>query len=403
MAKDQNSGTRENEIDLIQMIRIIWKRKWFIILSTVLVTGISAVVSLVLPEVYVSRGFLNAYWPYRDVKVEEVKLGKVELNEVGYKIEMAESKKKIELLQQNQLFDRFLRKNINKLGLDNEFISDLDVDTKENIRVMYAYKTGQKQLENKRNFVVGFELECQASTPGDARTLILMLREFISRVIINNEIIEYININLNWEKYKITRNRNRIIALMYELEKLLEREKVMQGLSKEFPILNNPSQTVVVGNEGKHYLSPLQLLAATKIEIAEIKEDLDRIKRESSISTYQVGLLQKFSNLLKDDPEVLINIDLIDKISASFSKSLKNKNPEDELFQIAKNDIEEKLSYFDQLYSYVLRLIADPALPRYPDFPQKKIIVAAAFVIALLLFTFLAFVIETYRLREKTI
>lgn len=397
----QESLSQVKEVDLIQMLLVIWKRKWLILGGTIIVTIIALVITSMLPRVYKSSGFVNAYWPYRDIKEEDVKLKKVDLDDFGFKIEMAESKKIIKLFKDKGLFRRFLEINRERLGLDIDFLNSLDINPDNKIKMVFALEQFKKKQENYKNFVIGYQLQAFGSKPRKVEKMIHVLKEYISRIIINNEIIEYININLNWEKYKLTRNKSRVINCRYDMSKLKERENLLTKLAREFPGLNN-TQVIINSGKNKSFYTPLQQLVSTKIEIADMEERIERIRREDVISAMRMDLLERFNKLIVGKPQVLIIYDMLEKAREVFSKYLDSiKEDNNEFLQMVKSEFEDKLAYFDQLDSYVIRLASNPSLPRNSISPKKKTILIFSFFSGLLIFILIAFLVEAYISRKQ--
>jgi len=397
----QENISHVNDVDLLQMLLVIWKRKWMILAGTIIVSLIALVITSLLPRVYKSSGFVNAYWPYRDIKEEDVKLKKVDLDDFGFKIEMAESKKMIKLFKDKGLFRRFLEVNQERLGLDEGFLNSLDLNPDNKIKMVFALEQSKKKQENYKNFVIGYQLQAFARSPRRVEQMIHVLKEYISRIIINNEIIEYININLNWEKYKLTRNKSRIINCRYDMEKLKERESLLTKLAREFPVLNH-TQVIINSGKNKSFYTPLQQLVSTKIDIADMEERIERIRREDVISAMRMDLLERFNKLIVGKPQVLIIFDMLGKAREVFSKYINSiKEDENEFLQMVKSEFEDKLAYFDQLDSYVIRLASNPSLPRNSISPKKRTILIFSFFAALLIFILIAFLVEAFISRNR--
>ncbi len=392
MSGNDSFNEKKREIDLVLFLRFIWRKKGFILLSTIIVTGISIAISFLLPRVYRSSAFVNSYWPSKDVKGASI--------DIGYKIKLVESENTLTQVLDLDLFEKFAQNNIGKYDFVKRtgLTSDECKNFNKSIAPVHAFDVTGRKAEKKGNFVLGFNVAGEGKNPGKARAQTMLLKEFIASVIVNNEIIEYIKTNLKWETANISRNKNAILHLRYNLNELKGKENEVKKISKDFPSLNDVKQVVIADLKGsRRYLSPLQHLAGIKLEIIEIQGKIERTRRSNSISEYRLDLLKRFNELLQGKQDLSTDAYLMDNIREVFVDFFKQADQRDEVSEIVKNEVEEQLVYFDQLDTYVIRFASDPELPKFPAFPRKIIFAAVPLVFGLIFFTFLAFLIEALR------
>ncbi len=403
MDRRKNDYIEPLEFDIIETMMVLWRRKRIIILGTGFFTVLAIIIVLLLPRTYKSTGFINTYWPYRDIKEKKVKLKDKTIKEIGYVIKLAESKTKIELINNNDKLIDFVKFNKDKLNFSISQINNLD-DLSENnlIKPAYAYKNVKRKLDNKQNFLLGFSLKGLSDSPEKARQKVIMLKEYISCIVLNNEINDYVNINLSFEKGKLLGIDNRISNLRYELQQLKHKEQQIEKLAKDFPILNKGNRIIMSNKDNQTiYLSPLQLQAQLKISIIEKKQLIEKLNWQIIIAKNKIAILQSFSNLINKSDKNFVDMSLINKIYLIFTNHIKvNKNPNEE-FKIAINEIKERLTYFKQLKNYVFQLTSFPTIPKTPVAPKRKLIVSLTFVFSLFLFIVLVIFRETWQNKKR--
>ena len=218
-----------DEIDLVQLVKVLIKRKWVIIGGTIIITLLAVIISLLLPKVYKSEGFFQLGRGV-DVDLDELK-------EIQEKIrkDFQENMLDNQTLQNNMLLNETLQDT--KLMMMNVSIPDYkkyasqftnpqkflqfvkkkrDIeefgDLRQSMRTsedlgqwiepVYAYsKKELKELaQNAKdisNFVLGVQLLGEQAAPEKAQAVVNIIGEFIKDSILYGKLRDYIATGLN--------------------------------------------------------------------------------------------------------------------------------------------------------------------------------------------------------------
>jgi len=402
MDRRKNDIINPAEFDLIGAIMVLWRNKNVIIFGTFIITVISIITVLFLPRTYYSSGFLNTYWPYRDIKEKSVKLKKETVGEIGYKINLVESKNIIALVNDDDKVSGFINSNKKKLNVKGHDEYLLRIVENKLIEPVYAYKRLKKKQDNKNNFIVGFNIKSFGRTPKKAQRNVVILKKYISCVIINKELYEYASINLNWENNKVLNYKNQILKLKFKLNEMTYKEKELSKIVKQFSILNKNNNVILSNkNEKDIFMSPLQVQAQLKIGIIETLQKIKKTNWLNKISDNKILLLEKFSELLKKDGNVSVDLDLIEKLKKIFIKYIDSYKTKSKSVDIAINDVKEKLSYFEQLKDHVFRFTAEPFIPKSAYSPRRTLIVVTTAILSFLLLSLLIILLDNWKKRKN--
>ena len=184
-----------DEIDLVQLVKVLIKRKWVIIGGTIIITLLAVIISLLLPKVYQSEGFFQLGRGI-DVDLEELRDIQDEirkdlqekmvdnqtlqdnmlLNEtlqntelINMNVSMPDYKKYASQFTNLQHFLQFVKKKIKNKELDDLSLDDIrqNIGTSEDlgqwIEPEYAYSKKElkdlaQSMKELKNFVLGVQL-----------------------------------------------------------------------------------------------------------------------------------------------------------------------------------------------------------------------------------------------------
>jgi len=433
---NHNNGAKEfpindYQIDLVGVLRALFKRKWLIISGVIVFTLLSLGLSTILPKVYRSEGFFqfsdpskeqsNALFSTASGLLESSKLMVLsQLKDLG----MLEVLKdlKIEATEPQNFFIitiQDFKKYSSSFGNYQEFIgfvkSNNYLDQKEfeylrtHIRnsrqfsklaqAIYALSkddlrnVGQSLLQEK-NYVVGVELEMEAGQRKTAQRLLTVFGEFIRFRIFYEKLNEYITSHLNEFKVLSGRYDNYILSNTTMLQQLKKKRDALQTLYKKYPAFSQieSRQVIELGQTGERYLS----LVAQIIGVESRILDLERLVESFEIEKRKSELYCEFFNELKKTLDKHHNSgeQVFKEIETAKESFFKKKMPDTPENRAVYNSITIELSRFNTLFYKSLRFVSGPSLPETPEWPKKSLFVILGFFMGGVIFLFIALFLE---------
>jgi capsular polysaccharide biosynthesis protein len=328
----------ENEVELIDYLNILWKRKWLIIIGTLLCMVLTAIVSLVLKPVYEVDAIIQP--------------GKFIVENLAGNFEEVV----VEVPQ--QIADKVKHKSYDvliaaQLNIHEQELPDLKA---ENIRETLLTRIW---LEEK-DIQLGKQI---------LQTLVDLVKKDIDSKIE----IEFNNIDAEIKAFEIDQERR----------------------IKEIEILKNKLK--IIDQRKKDITSEMK---SVKIKIAELeKEQMAVLKKENRSDVESLGLLL-FSNEIQQRMRDydLLNEKLKNERLDEENVHSERQKEEAAISQMNNSiaNLRERKGRIDKT-----KVVKEPTSSINPVFPKKKINVLIAAVVGFALFTFLAFFINYIDSKKK--
>jgi hypothetical protein len=380
---------KQDNIDIVKLVNVLLKRKWLVIIGTLVVVLISAAVSMILPRVYRSEGFIQFSSGGMDTlspDIDELRNKHGEQDSTGLHNNMLLNETLLmnELLLMNQVLEggslmtksmsipdykKYLPQFTDKRKFQL-FLSFLETQQKtgkekqnftgsigNGIEPIYAFN--KKDLSDMGqisrdapNFVVGIKVRNEQSSPQKAQAFVTAFGLFTRDCILYNKLNVYITIQLK---------KTGAASLDYENDIIRDEFKLNQT--------GNPT----------------------------IKENLAFNRRNLQLEELKFDFFSKAKTLLEKEklgqPLLRQCMELKDKLLGTPGV------PEDIVRQV-KNELARDFDILRNLCDSI-RFMSDPSLPSGSISPNKKLIWVVSFVLALCFFVALAFGIEWWKTNKN--
>lgn len=429
-----------DEIDIVHLVKVLIRFKWLIIGGVALSALAVFLLTLAMPRIYKSEGFLQLSQSI-DVDLKEM----MEIQE-KIKYDLKDKYVGSETLFNNMLLNMTLQNNTSLSNLmmmknvslpdykkylpqfsspaqflaflaarpdcDRELLTDIKKSTRipedieKWVEPVHAYsKTELKDLattsRDLKNFVLGVNVSGEQTSPEKARQYVSLLGAFIKNSVIYGKLSEYIESEWSKNKADAFKADNRIIKLNFRLEQLLEKRQQMEEVLKKYPqaSVGGGRELVSVENSGHRFLSPVTQLVGIASSIADIREELSRQQRSKILAELKYRFLTSARRGLEtehfSDPLLKSLLELLD------SGFLEPQTPPDILKEARTEiamDIDAIISLRDEM-----RFISAPSTPNRPIKPQKTLILAITLMASFFLFVTLAITLEWWKSNKKKI
>ena len=263
------NGENGDEIDLVSLFLVIWKRRKLIVFGTLVVTLLAAIISFMTPKGYLSTGFYqlgidgmpNSVFKNISTQVYDPDRLKI----------FADLKKTFTLWEKiNESFKT--SKNI-----------------KNRIKTIYTHsKEDNREIGNlptEKNVILGLELSYQAEDLQVAHDVVSFLGDYIKNCLNYINLFNYIQNGYNNADSDLAKNENSIIANQFQLLQYTNKALDIQAIMTKYPASARiqDRQVVSVQEGGHHYLSPVTQLVGIESNLADIRRgraDLERTKEK---------------------------------------------------------------------------------------------------------------------------
>jgi LPS O-antigen subunit length determinant protein (WzzB/FepE family) len=429
-----------DEIDLVQLVKVLIKRKWVIIGGTIIITLLAVIISLLLPKVYKSEGFFQLGRGI-DVDLEELREIQDEirkdfqekmvdhqtiqdnllllLNEtlrdtelVNMNVSIPDYKKYVSRFSNLHQFLQFVKKKIKNKEPGDLSLADIrqNLGTSEELRLWiepeYAYSKKElkdlaQNMRDFKNFVLGVQIIGEQTTPENARAVVAVLGEFIKDSILYGKLREYIGNQLNKSKTKAKKYDNLIINDELKLRQLTMKRSHMEELLKKYPqakAMQNRELFSIPGS-GERYLPPLAQIVGIESHIADIKENLAQNQRKKQAADLKLLFFLEIKKRLTADK---FGEPLLTKCIKLTDTFFDKEDVPGNVIREVRNDLAVD---FDNIAAFkdVMRFISGPTLSRNAIRPKKVLITAVGFVLGLFLSIFFAFFVDWWIINKKRI
>lgn len=431
----ENVNNTNDEIDLVQLVKVVVKRKWLIAAGTLLVTLAAVFISLLLPKVYQSSAFFRLSSGV-DVDLEQLKEIQDKIrdnlqNDLLYNLTLEKSmildeilentetmmknvslpdyKKYLSRFTNPQQFFRFLEQ---KKEAGDKTVKELKRgigtadDIAQWIEPVYAFtKRELKDLtQNPReakNFVIGVQLTGEQGTPENARAFVNALGEFIKDSILHGKLGDYIVAQWNKSRTEYKKYDNFLVKDEFKLRQLMIKRGNIEQLMKKYPgsASMGSRELLSLDKNGHRYLSPVAQLVGIESHIADIKENLARNRRDQQV----MGLKFEFFSKVKESmPGEKFGYAFLDRLMALKDSFFSQKELPDDAVRQVKNELAIDLDNFTNLEEE-MQFISGPTMSKNPIKPRKALFVAVGFVLGFFISVFLAFVIDWWTVNKRKI
>ncbi len=387
----EEQKNHEDEIDLMEIFRVLWKRKKIIIWGTVIFTLISIIISFLLPKIYKSDGFYL-------------------LSGKGLSMSVPNYKKYHPLFTNPETFIKYVKqqKQLNSDDIESLVKSIIkSEDLSEKIKPVYAYsKADLKELaeisKDIKNYVIGINLSYEYSDPHKAKIYVEIVSGFIRDSFMYGRIFDYIAENYNISSNNLKRNENSIIEINFNIEKTLNKRSNIKQILKRYPQSRSIEQRQLVSTEkgGYRYLSPIAQLVGIESMLADLKTSLEEYNRQKALSYLKYAFFKEAKKIVKVEETGTKLFEKTYQLKDSFFKNIDLKNS---VNKEVYNKIIINLDNYNHLFYETMRFGSGPTLPDKPIKPKKKLIVVVSFFLFFFMFIFFAFIIEWWVNNKKNI
>lgn len=321
----------ENEIELMDYLNILWKRKWLIIIPTFLCVIATAVISFLLPP----------KWEI-DALIQPSKFS-VETRGGQFEEVVAINPKQIVAQINQALFDHLIA---DELNMDIKKLPKLKAENPKNTNLVLV------SLEEK-----------------DIKKAKLILHSLFNHL--KRELDEKVDMEKKWIDYQLKSN---------EIEKLSIEEEIKAYKNKLNIVKQRKHE---IEREMSDIRNKIRIL--DKERLPSLKEEKIRESESLAILVYSTASLQSliYHNTLNE----LLSSKKNEEESINFE--IEDKKKEIEQLENEIDNLNEKKGRIDYA-----RLIKEPTSSTSPVSPKKKFNVLTAGILGLMIFTLLAFFLE---------
>ncbi|NIM18008.1 MAG: hypothetical protein GTO45_38935 [Candidatus Aminicenantes bacterium] len=422
-------------IDLVQLVKVLLKRKWLIVLGTLAFTLAALLITLVLPKAYQSEAFIRLS-SGMDIDLEEIR-------EIQKKIrdDLQNDMLDNNTLQKNLLLNEALQESslmmktvsipdykkyesqitnpykflrfieiMRKAEGKNEYAKylgelTLNIRTSEDIaqwlEPVYAYsKKDMSDLgqisKDVKNFVVGAKVQAEQRSPQTARAFVWAMGNFIKDSILYGKLNDYINAQLNKSHSDAKTYENYVIQDEFKLKQLTRKLNHIQDVLKKYPQSRQMVNRELFSEQysGYRYLSPVAQIVGIESHIADIEENLAQNRRNQEIEELRAEFFSRVKEILESKTFGVPLLHQCMKLKDSFfaRKNQPGKINDDVARQLA-NELVKDFDNFRNL-NEEMQFLSGPSLPKKPIKPRKILITVISFILGFFIFVFLAFFVE---------
>jgi uncharacterized protein involved in exopolysaccharide biosynthesis len=329
----------EDEIDLMEYLEVLWKRKWLIIVPTFILVVIAGVVSFLLPEIWrVDSIILPSKF------IVQTEQGNFE---------------EVVIVPSKQIAGK-----IKEGSYDHLISSELNLDIRQ-------FPQLEAQVLNDTDLI---QISSKDQDVNKQKSIHLALFEHVKRDTDKSVDIEMKNIESQIKEQQINKKK-----FEDEIEALKNKQDIVKKRKEEI------EKSLIETRE--------------KIELLE-KEQIENLKKENRSSGETLGMLL-YSNEIQQSLHYLNNLNESLSQKKIEEENLKNRVEEiqGDIEQI--NNQIDNLTERKGRISYA-ELVKTPTSSRGPVAPKKKLNVILAGFIGLFLFTILAFFLEYIEKNKRT-
>jgi LPS O-antigen subunit length determinant protein (WzzB/FepE family) len=404
----EEQKNHEDEIDLTEIFKVLWKRKKIIIWGTIILTLISIIISFLIPKTYKS----DAFYVLSSSRALDQRSRALDqrTRELDRQLSVPEYKKYYSVFTNPEKFIKYVKhqKQLNYddiESLEKSIIKSEDLSKK--IKPVYAYsKADLKDLaqisKDVKNYIIGINLSYEYSDPHKAKLYVGVITGFIKDSFMYGRIFDYIAENYNISNNDLKNYENSIIETNFSIEKTLNKRNNIKQILKKYPQSRSIEQRQLVSTEkgGYRYLSPIAQLVGIESTLADLKSNLEEHYRRKTISSLKYAFFKEAKKIMRGEKNGIKLFEKVYQLKDSFFKNLDLKNS---VNKEVYNKIIIDLDNYHYLFYEIIRFGSGPTLPDKPIKPNKKLIVVISFFLSFFIFIFSAFIIEWWENNKKNI
>ena len=378
------NGGNEDEIDLVSLFSVIWKRRKMIVFGTLGITLLAAISSFMIPKGYLSAGFfqLGGGMPNSEFK----SISALVYDPDNLKM-FADREKTVALWEKiNESFKT--SESIKKL------IKPIYTHTKEDTRIIGDLPSDQK------NVVIGLELSYEADLSQKAHDVVIFLGDHINNCLNYNNLYSYIQNKYNNADSDLAKNENAIMDNQYQLLQYANKTLDIQAILLKYPDSARIEDRQLVSNQGYHYLAPITQLVGIESTLADLRRgsiDLERSKEKLMLfKEYYFNCKDMMEKAGKNGNFILSQLPIIR------NDLFKNKELSKDTTKDVFNNISIDIQNFNNI-SAANRFISGPSIPEKHIKPKKRVIVMVTFFASFFLLVMVTFILEWWQKNKEII
>ncbi len=371
----------KNEIDLIDVFRGLWKRKFFIIGGTLLIILISFVGFEFSPRNFRSKGFLRLSSEDNKMLIPDYK---------NYSIFFTNK-------------NNFI-KYISDTSGDKDIISFLEYrfdgkfNLNEIIRPVYAYSPEEVRnfrVNERFNFVKGVDISLKSENPEKSKKIITYISDFIKNSIIKQMIDDHIAQNISTVEKNIVIYSNRILQTKYKINSLKEKKNKLLLLAKKFPSSFQSNIVVSVDKGGYNYLPPKIQVLGIESQIVDLKQSLIVLTDSKEVEEKKLSFFRKMKSRIEKEK---LTDDILKNIVSELKSFIDPDQSESYIKRRVYYSISEDIEDLKRMYYSDMKLISINTNPVGLDIKRVLFLVA---LLSFLLLSFIAVFLESHRENKK--
>lgn len=361
----QQIKDNEDVASLTELLGTAWQARWRIVLATSLIVVASVSASLYTAQ-YKSEGFFQ-FGGAIPMPAEK----KLDANEKdpASGIALADYKRYAAAFGTVERFADFVK--YNKLedtpGIDQMrkvFIVRGGIDNV--VEPVYPFsKLDAKELEQPRDGsntnVIGLRLSFESGSPQNAQRVVGLLGRFIMDSIVYLSYEDALRVKAAEMNAKITKLENYIIDVNHLLEENQRKGESLKQVVARYPdSVQNARQLVTVTEENARYLSPITQLMTSEVRIVELKEIINKAKRnrqQAVVLREYYDKARAFMNQTRSGEVIVRGLETVK------DGVFKGKDLNDDTIKEVYNTISIENQNALSLYLEKSRFIAGPSLP----------------------------------------
>jgi LPS O-antigen subunit length determinant protein (WzzB/FepE family) len=389
---ENQEATPEN-FSLIELIKVIWKRKWLIVIGTLVIAILTFAITTFKPKVY--RGLA-------EISVSEFK----KFRRIDPTVNRLHTG--LTLLEYNAFKDQFkflssFKKYLNMNGYNLTWEDDYSL-LSEFIRPIFAFPRTKRTNKVTENFVVSINLSVDGATPEEAREKTFYLAKYARTLLMNMKLDVYFGLMKNQLSMGNTSLERSIIKLESKIIELKDKESFI-----EKKILTIPGATQLVGNstemssateDNEKYLTPVQQLVATRIVLKESEIKIKRYREIIESNNVLLKYRETLASFLDDKGEYVHKEGLLEKLEAHTEVFFKGKTSA--VYTQSYYTLKVELSKYRKL-SDIFQFISPTPLPVILRGLSRKVTMIFVPTVGFLFLIFLSLALEWWRRNREIV
>jgi len=386
MSMEYKNSTKQefvDEISLVDIFKVIYKWRKFIILGTLFCTISAILFTYFGPKAYKSTAFFQ-------------------LSKNNITIDLPEFKKYDYVITSEKRFLDYLKNNEKLLDIDLSKIEKSLTDSQfldKKIEIMNAYSEEELgrglSTQQLKNYILGLSLSTESKSPEDAQKFLYIFGNYIKNSIVYVVLYDYVVNKISSANKNIKKYENLIIRTTFNLEQLLKKNKELLVLFKKYPEAKSLEYRQIVSTQegGYRYLSPVSQLIGVESKIVDLRTNIENYERELKKSKIKLDFFEKAKKYLNENKPWETMYSDINNLKDSMFKSI-NFTEDKDISEEVLNEISIDFQDFNILFYEVFTFVKQPVLPVKTIKQNMKIIVGATFILSFFILVLLSFFIN---------